>query len=171
MSDLLCSSEYFATQDEIERHVAPYREQPGFLIRSASIIISPSKLLVGVRPEVFFLFHQTLNTCWRVESNTASAKNTDTKSPRAGSGACILLPSGSPLAASTVPGILVYFYWRTHLGGHRLTREGVNFSTFRFQVTLTALSSSPSPRELATCGDMLLMADDAYREDTMWCLE
>ena len=179
ISDLRNSAEYFAALEDLEKHVAAYREEPGFVIRSAAVILAPSKALVNRRPSVFYIFHKSLKVWWRAETNFVVAALTDTKQPRPGSGAIILLPFGHPSmtgtdaggVSSTVPGMLLYFYWRTHLGGHRLTREGVNFSTFRFQLTVSALPSGPSIQELADCGSMCFMAEESYREDTMWCLE
>jgi hypothetical protein len=109
---------------------------------------------------------------------------------RPGDISVILTPFGLPrTVGEEAPGILISYYRRVHLGGARLTRVGVNFSTFRSRVSVKLPSSAD--KEILSLGTQVpniflyqsqqqqqqqrviscVLTSDIFREDTMWCLE
>ena len=142
--------------------------------------MSPSPLVDS--PE-FFAFHKD-KSVWLHVIRDETDPEPDVLPRRPNDTSVILTPFGLPsVVGGKVPGVLISFYLRAFLGGARLSRIGVNFSTFLSRVTLQ-MPTSANQETLRECSQvpivlclseehqvLCLLAADIYREDTMWCLE
>lgn len=175
------SAQYFDDLKYLDEHVGKYREAPGFVIRCSSLITSPYDL---TEHSEFFAFHKDKHFWIHVIRDAGSQSKLDALPRRPGDSSVILTPLGLPSTIDEhVPGILISYYRRVNLGGARLTRVGVNFSTFRSRISL-GLPSGADQEMLRRCAQVptvlyqtqlrtlsCVLASDAFREDTMWCLE